>query len=144
MSASTLTAPVAARQHRSSFGAGGQGRADPPEKRFAQRRARRLPATLYYMGAPQPFACYVTDVSSTGLAIEMRDRTGSVALPERVSIAVSTEAVQFDCVVAWRSNTRVGLKMAGAVRRLKKEPKRMIGRAAPAKKSLLSRLFGRS
>lgn len=105
---------------------------------------QKLPA--YVSGSDEQSAqtCYVLDSSSTGLRIELRGvAPNTERLPDRVSVYIPIENVEFSCAIIWRSGSRAGLKFMSPARHYHK---RLVKTSAVKKEasSLIGRLFGRS
>lgn len=112
------------------------------ENRFAPRRDLRLPASVTPASGGPAIGCRVLDLSATGLQIELRGGTGTAArLPDRVSVFVMTESVEFIGEIVWRAGARAGLRLVEPARHHPKRGARPMPATRP--KPLIARLLGR-
>ncbi|MEO1206236.1 MAG: PilZ domain-containing protein [Pseudomonadota bacterium] len=114
------------------------------EKRFAPRREHKLAAYVTSNGDKASQPCYVRDSSSTGLLIEMRGLAATAGrLPDRVSVYIPLENVEFDCRVVWKSGSRAGLRFVTAARHYHKPAALGLFQRKNKPQSLIGRLFAR-
>ncbi|MEO1398627.1 MAG: PilZ domain-containing protein, partial [Pseudomonadota bacterium] len=112
------------------------------EKRFAPRRQRKLAAYVTAKTEKSSLPCFVRDTSSTGLLIEMRGLAASAnRLPDRVSVYIPIENVEFDCRVVWKAGSRAGLRFVTAARHYHKPAGLGLFYKKAKPKSLIGRLF---
>jgi len=100
------------------------------ERRFAQRKARSLPAYILSERLTVAVPCVVRDLSSTGAKLEIvlgRDTPISSAegLPDRFVLYIMVDEVEMDCTIAWRRHRLAGVRFAGIARH---RPRRAAGR----------------
>ena len=102
----------------------------PDDRRWAQRKARSLPAYLQSDKLQSQVPCIVRDLSSTGARVEIvlgRDTPIRSAddLPQQVTLYMVTDEVDVECDVVRRDGKFAGLQFASAMR-IKLRQKAMI------------------
>jgi hypothetical protein len=91
------------------------------DRRWAQRRASRLPAHLFMANQRAPVHCVLLDGSSTGAQLELTNGRSGIApsvemLPDRFLLVIELHKTQVDCAIAWRRGSRLGVRYLGATR----------------------------
>ena len=112
------------------------------DNRWAKRRAHRLPAFILTNDKARDLSCFVIDMSSTGLQMELRGGSSAGRLPNKFSIYIPIENVQYAGEVIWRSGNRAGVFFSSSAQIVARPPGRRINKTEPAKKSLIGSLFG--
>jgi hypothetical protein len=75
------------------------------ETRIAPRYRVMKPAKIEYGG--KKIACTIRDLSTTGAALEMPDRSSSV--PQAFMLIVPDDGLKLSCHVIWRREFRIGI-----------------------------------
>jgi hypothetical protein len=78
---------------------------DMVETRIAPRYRVMKPAKIEYGGNKTP--CVIRDLSTTGAALELSDRSGSV--PPAFTLVMDDDGLKLPCHVVWRREFRIGI-----------------------------------
>lgn len=74
------------------------------DKRAAPRRPVRKAGTIEFSGAA--FSCMVRNLSTSGAALDVPSVIG---IPDRFTLVIPTDDLQFRCHTIWREEMRVGV-----------------------------------
>jgi hypothetical protein len=94
-------------------------------KRFAKRKASRMPGLIHHPTFQQPMACTVLDSSSTGALIELAPLKGSTVhvltrFPREFTLTLPLERIAFECELAWQNDIKIGVRYRAPARLLSK------------------------
>lgn len=95
--------------------------ANGDERRFAQRKARSLPAYLLSDRISAAVPAVVRDLSSTGAKIEIvlgRDTpvTSADGLPANMTLYMVSDSIEVDVSIAWRRGNSIGVRFTSMSR----------------------------
>jgi hypothetical protein len=75
------------------------------ETRIAPRYRVMKPAKIEYGGIKTP--CVVRDISTTGAAIEVSDRSSNI--PPAFTLVMADDGLKLPCHIVWRREFRIGI-----------------------------------
>lgn len=85
------------------------------ENRFAPRRKGQTAALIYLEGAVESVPCLITDMSTTGAKLQLRNGwdnpfKSNVSHMDRIKLVVRLDKVMYDCKIVRRGETELGVK----------------------------------
>jgi hypothetical protein len=80
----------------------------PTEARRAPR-LRTFKGGLITFGAAPAIECLIRNMSETGAALQVENPGG---IPDEFTLVVKPEFVKRNCLVAWRTDKRIGVQFA--------------------------------
>ena len=85
------------------------------ENRFAPRRKGQTAALIYLEGAVESVPCLITDMSTTGAKLQLRNGwdnpfKSNVSHMDRIKLVVRMDKVMYDCKIVRRGETELGVK----------------------------------
>ncbi len=95
------------------------------ENRFAPRRKGQTAALIYLEGAVESVPCLITDMSTTGAKLQLRNGwdnpfKSNVSHMDRIKLVVRLDKVMYDCKIVRRGETELGVKFTSMPKPLAK------------------------
>ena len=95
------------------------------ENRFAPRRKGQTAALIYLEGAVESVLCLITDMSTTGAKLQLRNGwdnpfKSNVSHMDRIKLVVRLDKVMYDCKIVRRGETELGVKFTSMPKPLAK------------------------
>lgn len=95
------------------------------ENRFAPRRKGQTAALIYLEGAVGSVPCLITDMSTTGAKLQLRNGwdnpfKSNVSHMDRIKLVVRLDKVMYDCKIVRRGETELGVKFTSMPKPLAK------------------------
>jgi PilZ domain len=95
------------------------------ENRFAPRRKGNIPALIHLSGAVESIPCIISDMSTTGAKLDLRNgwdnpfRSAASSM-DRLTLVVRMDRVMYDCRIIRRGEKELGVKFLSAPRPIAK------------------------